>query len=136
MRKIRALAIAAALLAVLAGRVHGQAIYTGAAPVLEAGLTTTVKTVKGTAGSVVLLTCANTNASVTFVQVFDVASATSVTLGTTVPKLVVPVPASGVGMLSISNAIRFPNGIKAAATTTATGNTAPGTALDCTFGIY
>jgi len=39
----------------------------------------------------------------------------------------------GGGNLEWSNGIHFTNGIQVAATTTATGNTAPSTAVDCNF---
>lgn len=102
----------------------------------QPGLSTTVKIIIGTAPqgrNLAYYSCANTNASVAFVQVFDAATATVITLGTTPPKMSLPVQSSGITGLVLGTS--FLNGIKVAATTTATGNTATGTALDCTFGF-
>jgi hypothetical protein len=112
----------------------------GSQAFLAAGLTTTVVIVKGialstTPGDVDAVNCGNTNASpaVGYVQFFDAADSTAVTLGTTVPKMVVAIPPAGAGGATFPNGgVFFQNGIKIAATTTAKGNTALGTALDCT----
>lgn len=75
----------------------------------------------------------NTNAAVTYVQLFNAASVGAVTLGTTPPTFVIAV-AAGAGIsdrefLNEENRLSFPLGLVAAATTTPTGNTAPGAAI-------
>lgn len=105
----------------------------GAAAYLNAALSTTVSTVKGTAGTTQFINCYNPNAAVAFVQVFDVASATSVTLGTTTPKMSIGFPPSTAVTMPLGVAML--KGIKIAATTTPTGSTAPGAALSCTVGF-
>lgn len=91
--------------------------------------TTTVRTVKGTAGKLGGYYVYNPNTSVAYVQVFDVATATSVTLGVTVPDLVLGIPASAGANLLSDTGIDFANGIKLAVTTTETGSTAPSTGV-------
>jgi hypothetical protein len=105
----------------------------GMTPVLLNALSTTVKSVVSSAAhQLFLLQCGNTNASEGYVQIFDVATAGGVTLGTTTPKLSVPISATASGGFAFSLVgIQFANGIQTAATTTATGSTALGTALDC-----
>lgn len=75
--------------------------------------------------------CYNPNASVEYVQIFDLA--TTVTLGTTPPTLAIPLAASTVSQLPFPAVML--NGLQLAATTTATGSTAPGSALVCNFGF-
>ena len=58
-----------------------------------------------------------------FVQFFDAAAASAVTVGTTTPTFVLGLPASG-GAVKVSDLV-FTNGIVIAAATTATGNGAP-----------
>jgi hypothetical protein len=70
----------------------------------------------------------NPNSSVTYIQVFDILSA-SVTLGTTAPTYVLSIPATSGANLEILAGIPHLNAITLAATTTATNSTAPGTAL-------
>jgi hypothetical protein len=93
--------------------------------------TTTVRTVKGSAGKLGGYYIYNPNTSVAYVQLFDTAS--SVTLGTTVPDVVLGIPASAGANLLNDTGIDFTTGIKFAVTTTATGNTAPSTGLDLTL---
>ena len=99
-------------------------------PVLENALSTTVQTVTGSAGILDAYFCWNPNASVEYVQIFDISG--TVTLGTSTPKWSIGIPPTSGGNLS-QMAINFANAIKVAATTTATGSSAPGTALDCNF---
>lgn len=72
----------------------------------------------------------NPNVSVEYVQIFD-ALAANVTVGTTVPKMVIPLPASTVIDLPIENSaqVTFFTGISVAATTSATGSSAPSTGI-------
>lgn len=98
---------------------------------LQAALSTTVQTVKGSAGNFGGYFCFNPNASVAYVQIFDTSGA--VTLGTTVPILSFGIPSGSSGNLEISNGAKFSNAIKVATTTTVNGSSANGTALDCNF---
>jgi len=87
--------------------------------------------VKGSAGTFGGYFCYNPNSTVTYLQVFDLA--TSVTLGTTRPDLVFGIPANSATNLEITLGINMANAIKIAATTTASGSTAPGTGMDVTI---
>jgi hypothetical protein len=93
--------------------------------------TTTKKAVKASAGTFGGYYVYNPNASVAYIQVFDLASA-SVTVGTTAPDLVFGIPASSAANLEITNGVNMANAITLVCTTTATGSTAPGTGLDIT----
>jgi hypothetical protein len=103
----------------------------GWTPSLANGLTTTVTTVKSSAGELGAYHCLNPNASAAYVQIFDTSGA--VTLGSTVAVLSLGLPASSGGNLEWTIGLHFNNAIKVAATTTATGSTAPSTAVDCNF---
>jgi hypothetical protein len=96
-------------------------------------LSTTVTAVKSSAaGQLGMLHCSNGGASTAFVQVFDVATAGAVTLGTTVPDLSFEIPpgiSSGYSLPLVG--MQFSAGIQVAATTTATGSSAPSTTLNC-----
>ncbi len=109
----------------------------GWTPKRLSALSTTVTAVKSSAaGQLGMIQCGNTNASQGYVQIFDVATAGGVTLGTTVPNLSIPIAATNTGGYTLSlQGMQFANGIQVAATTTATGSTALGTALDCNAGF-
>jgi hypothetical protein len=94
--------------------------------------TTTKKAVKASAGTFGGYYAYNPNATVAYIQVFDVASA-SVTLGTTPPDLVFAIPATSAANLEITNGVNMATAMTLACTTTATGSTAPGTGLDLTL---
>jgi hypothetical protein len=94
--------------------------------------TTTKKAVKASSGTFGGYYAYNPNASVAYIQVFDVASA-SVTLGTTAPDLVFAIPATSAANLEITNGVNMATAMTLACTTTATGSTAPGTGLDLTL---
>lgn len=107
----------------------------GSTPVALTALTA-LAVVKGSPGQIASLAFLNTNASVSYIQVFDAATVGAVTLGTTPPKAVFGIPASGsithdLGTLGLN----FLNGIVAAATTTATGLTTVTTGLAGTIAI-
>jgi hypothetical protein len=106
----------------------------GWTPLLLNALSTTVKPIKASPGQLGLLHCWNPNATVEYVQVFNVASG-SVTLGTTVPVQSFGIPPTNATGYTLSlQGLQFGTAISVAATTTATGLTAPGTALDCNAG--
>ena len=113
------------------------ATVNGWTPKLESGLSNSVVTVKGSAGELGAYHCLNQSGAVAYVQVFDAATSGAVTLGSTTPVLSFGLPAAaslpGGGNLEWSNGIHFASGIQIAATTTATGSTAPSTAIDCNF---
>jgi hypothetical protein len=98
--------------------------------------TNTKQLVKAAAGQVGLVQVWNPNTTVIYVQLFDAASLGAVTLGTTVPKLSVPIAPTANGGFAMSNpGIYFGTGIVMAVTTTATGSAAPTTAVDLNLGI-
>jgi hypothetical protein len=74
----------------------------------------------------------NPNSSAAYVVVYNVASG-SVTVGTTAAKWIMAIPATSAANLEMVNGITFDTAIAVAATTTATGNTAPSTALEANF---
>jgi hypothetical protein len=119
------------------GPVYGQQVPYGSAPVLANGLVnTSTKTIKSTAGVVVWAQCINTGSAVAYIQLFDVAGA--VTLGTTVPKMSIGIPANTTQnpmyAQSFELGVKFVNAIKVAA---CSGPTACSAATaDCNFGIY
>jgi hypothetical protein len=105
-------------------------------PVTSGGLSTasgsigaTVTAVKAGAGQLYGYYFYNPNASVAYVQVFDVATG-SVTLGTTTPKLSLGIPAGSAANLDISNGVAFGTAITIAITTTRAGSTGPGSTVD------
>jgi hypothetical protein len=105
---------------------------TAATPVIADAMSTTLKVVSASAATLDSYYCYNPNATVAYVQIFDIAAG-SVTLGTSVPKWSIGIPATSAGNLADIN-LGFATAISAAATTTAKGLTALGTALDCNFG--
>ncbi|HSX31230.1 MAG TPA: hypothetical protein VLE99_04900 [Candidatus Saccharimonadales bacterium] len=94
---------------------------------------TTTATVSGSAGKFAGYMFINLNSTPAYIQVFDTTGA--VTLGSTTPTFVIPIPANGtpangVGAnLEMTVGIGMSNGIKIAATTTATGATTVTTGL-------
>lgn len=93
-------------------------------------LSTTVQTVKGSAGKLGGWFIHNPSAATAYVQLFDVSS---VTLGTTVPDQVFGIPTGASANIEITAGLAFSTNIKVAATTTATGSSAPATALVVNF---
>jgi len=89
------------------------------------GGTSTLTQIKATGGQLYWISVINLKASVLYLQIFNLASA-SVTLGTTTPTLQFPVPTqgdtNGAGfMLAVPNGIALGTGISYAITTTAGG---------------
>jgi hypothetical protein len=107
----------------------------GWTPLKLAALTNTAVVIKGSStsgGQLGKLYCANTNSTMAYVQVFNVAAA-SVTVGTTA-SIPYGIPANGTAgyvMDLVGDQYSNTAGFSIAATTTATGGTALGTALDC-----
>jgi hypothetical protein len=103
----------------------------GWTPKLLNSLSTTVTGIKSSAGQIGYIQCWNPNASVSYIQLFDALSG-SVTLGSTVPKLSIGVPpTNSTGFVLPLVGVQFASAISTAVTTTATGNAAPSTAVDC-----
>jgi hypothetical protein len=102
-----------------------------------ASLSNTALAIKASPGPLMWLQCYNPNATVAWVQFYDTAGA--VTVGTTVPTRFFafgPLQSSGfVYPDPIKGTLAAAAGIKVAATTTATGGTAPTAALSCEFAI-
>jgi hypothetical protein len=106
----------------------------GITPLKLNALGNTAVAIKASAGQLFLLQCGNTNASEAYVQVYNIAQG-SVTVGTSTPTLSIPIAATSTGGFALSLVgLQFATAISAAATTTATGGTGPGTALDCNVG--
>lgn len=99
---------------------------------LKNALSNTNSQVKSGAGTLGGYYIYNPNTSVAYIQIFDTATG-SITVGTTVPKLSIGIPASSAANLNSDQGIAFATAICVAATTTATGASAPSTALDCNF---
>jgi hypothetical protein len=98
-----------------------------------AALSNTAIAVKASAGQVYSAQCTNSDAThFAFIQIFNVAAA-SVTMGTTAPAKFVGIPpASNAGFTFSLVGNQYATAISAGAATTATGGTAPTTAIDCT----
>lgn len=105
----------------------------GWTPVIKAALTNSAVSVDASAGQLGLVNCDNGNASTVYVEFFNTAT---VTLGTTAPTWFTPIPAGGGGISMNSIGVNFSTAIYAAAVTTYNGSTAPGTTLNCSFGIH
>lgn len=103
----------------------------GWTPKLLNALSTTVVSIKSSAGEVGMLQCYNPNSSQAYIQVFNIASG-SVSLGSSTPTLSIPIGPTATGGWALANpGINFSTAISIAATTTATGSTALSTAVDC-----
>jgi hypothetical protein len=94
----------------------------------QTALTNTKVSVKTSAGTFGGYMIYNPNTTVAYIQVFDVASG-SVTLGSTTPTYVLAIPAGSGANLELTCGVNHATAIVIAATTTATGSTAPTTAL-------
>lgn len=99
---------------------------------LSSALSTTVVSVKSSAGTFGGYFIYNPNSSVAYVQVFNIASG-SVTLNSSTPFLSFGIPATSGANLELSNGIAFSTAISVAATTTPTGSTANSSALVANF---
>lgn len=98
-----------------------------------AALNATVQAIKTSAGQLGKVQCDNNNAAWTYIQIFN-ATTGNVTLGTTAPAGIVPLAPSLSGGFALSLVgDQYSTAISVAATTTATGSTAPGTAINCQF---
>jgi len=99
-------------------------------PLKLSALTNAAVAIKASAGQFYMLHCGNSNAAQGYVQIFNLAAG-SVVLGTTVPLLSVVIAPTSTGGFALAAPMAFSTAMSAAATTTAGGSTALGTALDC-----
>lgn len=129
MKMFKIFAIAAAICAMMLAPAAAQ--VNAPFPYRASALSNTVVQPKLSRGVFQWGSCYNPNAGVVYVQVFD--SAGTVTLGTTPPTLAIPLPPTAVTQLPFPAVML--NGLQLAATTTATGSTAAGSALVCNFGF-
>lgn len=95
-------------------------------------LTNTAQAIKASAGKLGGWYIYNPNSAATYVILYNVASG-SVTVGTTVAKMILCIPATAGANLDMTSGITFDTAISVAATTTGPGNTAPSTALEANF---
>jgi hypothetical protein len=98
----------------------------------QSALTHTATAVKASACAFYGYRIYNPNSAVVYVQLFNLASA-SVTVGTTAPTDVIPVPAGGFTDMRYPVPDAYVAALTVAATTTVNGSTAPGSALVATF---
>lgn len=89
----------------------------------------TATSIKGTAGQVYGWYIYNSNASVSYVQFYNVASG-SVTPGTTGPTFSIGIPATSGANVHFNSGIAFGTAITIAITTTRSGGTSPGSTVD------
>lgn len=94
----------------------------------QTALTNTKVPVKASAGTFGGYMLYNPNASVIYVQIFD-ATSVNVTLGSTTPTYVIALPAAAAANVEFTLGVNHANAITLAATTTATGSSAPSSAL-------
>lgn len=102
----------------------------GGVDTYSAALQATATLVKGSPGQIYGYYFFNVNAAVSYVQLFDAATAGAVTLGTTVPKLSFGLIAGGGANQEWDEGIQFTLGIVVAVTTTRAGSTNPTSAVD------
>lgn len=101
-------------------------------------ITNVAQTVNGSAAVLDSIHCLNTNAAVTYLQVYNVAIGTAVTVGTTAPTQSFGMQSNATGpMLEVDTPYNayYSNGIKVAATTGRTNGVAPGAGIDCNFTV-
>lgn len=105
--------------------------YGGWTPHINAALGTTVDQVKGSAGRLGGYVLFNPNGGPAYLQVFNAAAA-GVTVGTTAPSVVIPVPGGGCEKTEFACGIEHTTAISVAATSTATGALPPAQPLIAT----
>lgn len=107
-----------------------MALFPFNAPTLSSTAVLLVPNTSGGPISLSYFNLSNPNSTLAYVQFFDAAATSAVTVGTTAPTFFVAVPANG-GVVDTSPLVdyQFKKGIVVAATTTPTGNTAPGSAV-------
>jgi hypothetical protein len=106
----------------------------GWTPSSQTALSNTVQAIKSSAGQLGGLDLFNPNSTTVYIQFFNAATG-SVTVGITAPTFVKALPAGAAANINYGAGITFNTAISWAATTTATGNTAPSSALTG-FALY
>ena len=76
------------------------------------------------------------NSAPSYLQIWDVATAAVVTVGTTPPNMIIDAPALLGNSLDFTLGVLFKNGVVIAATTTATGSTAPSSNCTVTLAFH
>lgn len=98
----------------------------------DPAVTNTAVAIKASAGKLHWYNLYNPNASLAYVHFYNVAAA-SVTVGTTTPAISIALPSTANGTIALESyngiGLDFATAISVAASTTATGGVAPGTAL-------
>jgi hypothetical protein len=114
------------------GTVYPGILTTGGwTPKLLNALTNTAVAVKAAAGQLGMLQCYNPNSSQVYIQIYNIAQG-SVTVGTSTPLESIAIAPTSTGGFAMSfPGHQFGTAITVAATTTATGGSAPSTAPDC-----
>ena len=103
--------------------------------VATSALTNTVVAVNPGYTNFSYMQCYNPAAAASYVQVFN-ATPANVTLGTTAPAIIIPMGTLATASFAFADqGLTLPVAMSVAATTTATGSTAPATAITCTFGF-
>ncbi len=103
----------------------------GWTPILLNNLLTTVNAIKASAGQLGKLFCYNPNASVAYIQTWNLTTG-AVTVGTTTPTNSYGIPATtSAGWIMPVTGDQYSTAISVAATTTAKGATPPTTGVDC-----
>jgi hypothetical protein len=125
--------VAALFLGLLfAAPAQAQVATYGSAAYSNAALTNSAVTVKATPALLTGINCYNPNAAVEYLQFFDTAS--TVVVGTTVPKFFVALAPTAVSNVAWPVGVNFSvSSLKFTATSTSTGAGAPGAALSCTL---
>ncbi len=104
-------------------------------PLILNALTATKTAVKTTPGVMGIMYCYNPNTSVAYIQIYNALLA-NVTVGSTTPTWSIAVAPSSIGGFGFGggSGLYFSTAMSVAATTTATGSSAPSTAVDCNVG--
>ena len=101
-------------------------------PTFQNALSTTPKLLNGATTHLAGWYLHNPSNATAYVQFFDALTTSAVTLGSTTPTLSFGIPAGSSANLNTTSIV-FNSGVVVAATTTATGSSAPSTALECNF---
>lgn len=92
----------------------------------------TATAIKASAGQIYGYHIYNSNSTVVYVQIFDLASG-SVTVGTSTPKMSLGIPPSSGATFALDSGIAFATAITFACTTTRSGSTNPSNTVDVNF---
>jgi hypothetical protein len=116
----------------------GRAAVSGSTMVTKSALTATASVAKAAPCILTYWNISNTNSTTVYVQFFDAASTSGITLGTTAPLFWIAIPGGSPGGVTdglAGTGIAFQNGIVVAATTTPTGSTAPSSTVPVVLAV-